>query len=241
MKNRSLIEELGDEKISPYVRYMQTFVGKESFYSLIQYELLTTILGSLPGAAGLFLRNKFYRLLLQNIGKGTFFGKGLVLRCPGRISIGNQVMIDDYGVLDAKGINSKIDLGDQILVGRNCNFNCNNSTIRMGKFLSIGPFCLISSRSQIEIGSYVLIGAGTQIIAGGHSYDDPDKPIIFQKRVSRGILIEDNVWIGSSCVIIDGVTIGKNSIIGAGSVVTKSIPTFSIVLGNPARVIQKRK
>jgi acetyltransferase-like isoleucine patch superfamily enzyme len=150
-------------------------------------------------------------------------------------------MIDDQVVLDAKGATSHIELGDQILMGRSTILSCYDSTIRIGKFVSIGPFCFFASRSHIDIGSNVAIGSGTHILAGGHSFEDPETPVIRQERISKGVVIEDNAWIGTGSKILDGVTVGRDSIVGAGSVVTKDVPAYTMVLGNPARVIQKRK
>jgi acetyltransferase-like isoleucine patch superfamily enzyme len=78
-------------------------------------------------------------------------------------------------------------------------------------------------------------------MAGSHASDDPDIPITQQERLSEGIVIKDNVWIGASATILDGVTIGSGSIVGAGSVVNKDVPADSLVLGNPARMIKNRR
>ena len=241
INERPLVAELGDDKLSPYKKYLQIFVGQDSIGQFLKYELLTALLAPFPGAIGYFLRRECYRLLLAKVGKGTVIGKNVILRCPRRVSIGEKVMIDDGVVLDAKGTSSSIEIGDRILIGRNSVLSCSDSTIRMGNLISIGAFCTISSRSLIDIGSYVQIGTGTQLMAGSHTYDNPDTPTILQERVSKGIKVEDSVWLGNASIILDGVAIGRNSIIGAGSVVTKDVPPYSMVLGNPARVIQKRK
>lgn len=241
MNDKPLVEELGDDRLSPYQRYLQMFVGHDSWLALLRYELLTMLLGPLPGALGYVLRGKCYPLLLQHLGRGTIVGRGVTLRSPGRVRIGARVLIDDYAVLDAKGGDSLIELGDQILVGRNTILSCNNARIRIGNFVSMGPFCFFASKSHIDIGSNVSIGSGTHMLAGSHVFDDPDTPVIRQARVSQGITVEDNVWIGSGTKVLDGVTIGQNSIVGAGSVVSKDVPPWTVVLGNPARVIQKRK
>jgi acetyltransferase-like isoleucine patch superfamily enzyme len=150
-------------------------------------------------------------------------------------------MIDDYSVIDAKGNSSLIQLGNRILLGRNNILSCNESRIRIGDYVSIGPFCFFASKSQIDIGSNVAIGSGTHLLAGTHDMSDPAKAVIHQARVSKGIIVEDNVWIGTGTKILDGVTIGRNSIVGAGSVVVRSIPAYSTVVGNPARVVEKRQ
>jgi acetyltransferase-like isoleucine patch superfamily enzyme len=241
MNNRPLVEALGDESESPYRQYLRMFVGEESPAALLRYELITGLLGPMPGAAGYFLRKRFYPSLFRKVGRGSVFGRSVVLRSPGRISVGKRVMVDDYAVLDAKGHTSSIVLGDKILLGRNTILSCNNARISIGSLVSIGPFCFFASKSHIDVGSNVSIGSGTHLLAGTHAVDDPTTPIILQERISQGITVEDDVWIGSGSKILDGVTIGRGSIVGAGSVVSKDVPPFSMVLGNPARVLQKRK
>jgi acetyltransferase-like isoleucine patch superfamily enzyme len=240
MNERPLVEELGDGKETPYQRYCRMFIGEGSLGALLRYEVMTGVLGPMPGALGYALRASCYRWLLHRIGRGSVFGRSVTLRCPAHISIGARVMIDDYVVLDAKGVTSSIELGDQILLGRHCILSCNEAMIRIGNFVSIGPFCFFASKSHITIGSNVSIGSGTHLMAAGHAYDVPDIPIIRQQRLSKGIVLDDGVWIGSGSKILDGVTIGRDSIVGAGSVVSKDVPAWSIVLGNPARVVQKR-
>ena len=166
---------------------------------------------------------------------------GVVLRCPGQIALGNHVLLDDLVVLDAKGSGSQVTIGDQVLIGRSSILSCHEATIQIGDFVSIGPFVHIACKSHLSIGSNVAIGSGVQILVGSHATDDPDTPIIQQQRLSEGIVLEDNVWIGATATILDGVTIGSGSIVGAGSVVNKDVPPASVVLGNPARVIQNRQ
>ena len=241
MKERPLIEQLGSRQQSAYKQYQEVFVGKETFGAFLKYELITFFLGPMPGALGYAMRKIGYQWLLERVGKGSVFGTGVVIRSPGRISIGNRVMIDDYVVLDAKGNTSMIKMGDEILVGRNTIISCNEAIIRVGNFVSIGPFCFFASKGLIEIGSNVSIGSGTHLLAGSHSFDDPDLPIIQQARTAKGIIVEENVWIGTGSKILDGVTVGRNSIVGAGAVVSKDVPAWTVVLGNPARVVEKRK
>ena len=241
MNEQPLVAQLGSQKVSPYRQYLRIFVGDESLAAFLRYELLTGILGPLSGALGYFLRGKSYRWILEKVGPGSVFGRGVVIRSPRQISIGESVMIDDGVVLDAKGATSKIKLGNQILLGRQSILSCNEAQIRIGNFVSIGPFCFFACKSRIEIGSNVSIGSGAQLMAGGHIADDPDTPIIHQARSAKGIMIDDGAWIGTGAIILDGVTVGHNSIVGAGAVVSKDVPAWTVVLGNPARVVQKRK
>jgi acetyltransferase-like isoleucine patch superfamily enzyme len=241
MNTRPLVEELGDSGLSPYQRYKKIFVGRDSLGALIKYELYTSILGRFPGAAGYLMRKKLYPSLLRSVGSGTVFGADMVLRCPGRIGIGKGVMLDDGVVLDGKGDSSTVEIGDQVLLGRGTILSCNDSGLQIGNFVSIGPYCFIVSRSRVSIGDNVAIGAGTYILGGGHVFDDPDTPVIHQARISKGIVIGDGAWIGIGARILDGVTIGENSIVGAGAVISKDVPAWSVAMGNPARIVEKRK
>lgn len=241
MNERPLVEELGGGADSPYRRYLRIFVGRPSLAAFVRYELITGLLGPMPGAAGFFLRSRCYPWLLQSMGIGTAIGRSVTLRSPGRIALGRRVMVDDCATLDAKGERSSIRLGDDILVGRHTILSCNDSAIRMGDFISIGPFCFFASKSVIEVGSHTSIGAGSLFMAGSHESADPDAPVIMQARTSKGIIIGENGWIGSGVTVLDGVTIGQNSIIGAGAVVSRDVPAWTVSMGNPARVIEKRK
>jgi acetyltransferase-like isoleucine patch superfamily enzyme len=241
MNERPLVEQLGSHDESPSRRYRRIFVGSQSLGDLLRYEFLTGLLGPMPGAAGYWLRARGWRGLFAGLGRGCAFGCGIALRSPGRITIGDRVMIDDLAVLDAKGEGSRIRLGNDILIGRNTILSCNEAVIETGDLISIGPFCFFASKGGIRLGSGVSIGSGTHLMAGGHVSEDPDAPVLKQARTALGITVEDNVWIGSGAKLLDGVSIGRNSIVAAGSVVSKDVPEYSIAMGNPARVVGKRK
>ena len=241
MNESSLVETLADESESSAQRYLRMFVGQSSLLALLRYEVLTGLLGPMPGALGYWLRSKCYPWFLQQMGPGTICGRGVVIRCPGQIGLGNHVMLDDYVVLDAKGTGSHVMIGERVLIGRASVLSCNEATIQIGDFVSIGPAVHILSKSRVQVCSHVQVGAGAKLVGGSHATDDPDIPITQQERTSEGIVLEDNVWIGASAVLLDGVSIGSGSIVGAGSVVNKDVPPDTVVLGNPARAIQNRR
>lgn len=241
MKERPLVAELADERESAAQRYRRLFVGAASTRALVHYEFVTSLLGPLPGAVGYTLRRRFYPALFDRVGRGTVFGRGITLRSPGRIAVGEHVMLDDYIVLDAKGVGSRIEIGDRVLLGRQTIVSCTDAQVRIGNFVSLGPWCLFACKSHIVIGSNVAVGPGTHFMAGSHESADTNIPIILQTRTATGITVEDNVWVGSGAHILDGVTVGHDSVIGAGAVIGKDVPPWSVVVGNPGRVVESRK
>jgi acetyltransferase-like isoleucine patch superfamily enzyme len=117
------------------------------------------------------------------------------------------------------------------------NHKCILATRTEGAFIEIGHNSGMSGVSlvafkEIKIGNNVLIGANSSIIDGDGHFE-------LGKTEPKSVLINDNVWIGANCTILKGVEIGKNSIIGANSLVITSIPENVVALGNPCRVISK--
>lgn len=112
--------------------------------------------------------------------------------------------------------------------------------IKIGNNVTLNEWVYISGYGNVTIGDAVRIGSRTTIISSDHEFGDRNKKIYQQGIKSRGgVTIEDDVFIGTGVIILDGVTIGTHSVIGAGSVVTKNILPYSVVAGNPAKVIYK--
>lgn len=99
---------------------------------------------------------------------------------------------------------------------------------------------LFASDAPITVGNSVMIGPYTRIFTQNHRYDDLKQSMYKQGYVSKPVIIEDDVWIGANCTVLPGVRIGKGSIVGAGSVVTKDVQPYSVVGGVPAKRIKKR-
>lgn len=112
--------------------------------------------------------------------------------------------------------------------------------------VSIGDNCFIgrrnffSSGNLIELGDYCLTGLDCHFLGSDHLHESPFVPYVATGTTSGGrIVIGPNCWLGSSVTVLKGVTVGYGSIIGAGSVITRDVPPFSIVVGNPGRVIRR--
>ncbi len=110
--------------------------------------------------------------------------------------------------------------------------------VTIGDNTSIGEYSHMWGQGGIFIGKNVLIAAHCCISSLNHNYSAPI--ITFGGVIANPVVIEDDVWLGYNVVILPGVTIGQGSVIGAGSVVVKDIPPYSVAVGNPAKVIKKR-
>ncbi len=105
-----------------------------------------------------------------------------------------------------------------------------------GTFLNLGV--MIAASELIEIGDHCMLANGCFVTDASHRFNDPSLPVPWQGFTSKGpTRIGDNVWCGAHVVVTSGVTIGRRSVIGANSVVTKDIPPYSIAAGVPAKVI----
>lgn len=150
------------------------------------------------------------------------FGEGSTLECllhirnPENIFIGKKVQIQQ-GVVLRPRIN-KIIIGD---------------------YTGINPYVTIYGK--VSIGQYNMIAPHVMLAGGNHAIKSIDTPMILSSEgTNKGIIIEDDVWIGANSIITDGVKIGKGAVIAAGSVVTKDVKPYEIVGGNPAKVIKSR-
>jgi acetyltransferase-like isoleucine patch superfamily enzyme len=107
--------------------------------------------------------------------------------------------------------------------------------IRIGATSVVNRRCYLDGRGGLTIGDNVSISPECYILSASHDVQSPT----FQSRMAS-VLIEDRAWIGARAIVLPGVTIGVGAVVGAGAVVTKSVPPFTIVAGNPAREIGKR-
>ena len=179
---------------------------------------------SLIRAKALVLRGNFrkayFRFFGMKIGKNAVLGN-IICEWPDKISLGDGANIEDHVVFKiTKPFNDEniISIGDRVFVGMGCEFNCNTKVI-------IGDDCLIASNTTfVDTGHEIKMGA----------------KINTQNCTVGEIQLEEDVWIGTNCIILKGVTIGKGSVIGAGSLVNKSIPEYQIWAGVPARFIRNR-
>jgi acetyltransferase-like isoleucine patch superfamily enzyme len=149
-------------------------------------------------------------------------GKGSIIRRKARLdiypnhnfSIGYRTIVEDYAIINNG-------MGD-IIIGDRCGIT---SRVKL-----VGP---------VTIGNLVTMGSNSQITGLTHNFEDVSKPIKDQGVTPAVTIVEDDVWIGGNSVIIQGLRIGTHTIIASGSVVTRDVPPYSVVAGNPARIIKQ--
>lgn len=171
------------------------------------------------------IRIHHYKNMLGGYDSNFSVGTGIVMTNPQCVFLGKNVGVGDntfFGpVTEYMGIayNPKIVIGEGTWVGKNCS---------------------IAAIHRVEIGKNVLFAGHVHITDHSHGYEDISKPMNVQPLISKGpVVIEDDCWLGFSCEILSGVHIGKHCVVAARAVVTKDVPAYSVVAGNPARIIKK--
>ena len=153
------------------------------------------------------------------IGKDVTFQNPQFLHFGKNIGIGKHTYFLPLNSYGGKSYNPRIIIGDGCWIGIRNSFAAIN---------------------EIKIGNHVLFAGYVHITDHSHGYEDISRPIMPQELFSKGpIEIEDDCWLGFGCEILSGVHIGKHAIIASRSVVTKDVPAYSIVAGNPARIIKQ--
>lgn len=109
--------------------------------------------------------------------------------------------------------------------------------IHIGDHVYLNCLCTILDCNEVHIGHHVMMGPAVQIYTAAHALEAEAR--IQGWEVAKPIVIEDNVWIGGAAILLPGVRIGRNAVVGAGAVVSRSVPANTVVAGNPARVIRE--
>ena len=162
------------------------------------------------------------------------------------LSKDNDKIVIDPSVIIYPNVVLNTEYGGKIIIGNNTELLYGvllmtyGGNIRIGNHCSINPYTVLYGHGNLTIGNNVLIAGHCLIIPSNHKFNDINMPIREQGVTKKGIVIEDNVWIGSGCRILDGVTIGTGAIIAAGAVVNKDVLANTVVGGVPAKMIKKR-
>lgn len=222
---------------------LQLYLSRQAS-SLGRYILEQVILGLfgwIPSIVGVGLRAFVYRLIMRldgivaiendvricfadqiRLAKGVYVDKGVYLHaCPNGIEIGEDTLIMHHAELHVYNFRDLPHAG-----------------IKVGKGCLIGEFCVIRGMGGVTIGDRVYLSPMVHIHPNNHIFTDPDVCFIDQGITAVGVTIEEQCWIGAMAIILDGVTVGRCSVVAAGAVVTKDVPPYCLVAGVPARVIR---
>lgn len=161
---------------------------------------------------------KFDTRNIKKLGNGVIFEEGVLIFHPENVEIGDNVYIGHKTILKAYHKNDMI----------------------IGECTWIGQCCFFHSAGGIYIGKSVGIGPHTKILTSVHDEKQIETPVIDNELIFNEVVIEDGCDIGIGSIILPGIHIGEGSIIGAGSIVTKDIPEYSVWAGNPAKQLRKR-
>jgi acetyltransferase-like isoleucine patch superfamily enzyme len=230
---------------SALARYQDVVVGHRSLLGLVYFELCQW-LAFVPGALGLMLRQLCWPRLFRSCGKKVYFGSNVTLMHPNRIAIGDRAVVSNGCVLDARNPASEIaiTIGSDAMLSQGVMLSCKNAIITLGERVGIGPYTVVQATNDdpVLIDDDAVIAAHCYIAGGGqYRMDRLDVPIARQPmRRTGGTRIGAGVWLGAHVNVLGGVTVGRDSVVGAGSVVTRSLPEMTICIGTPARVVRRR-
>ena len=194
-----------------------------------------------------FLRGLREKLFMGESSGWVLVGKQVSIRYAAYLQAGKELIIEDYAEINARST-QKIILGNRVTIGKYAIIRPGNlyggepgEGLVVGDHSNIGPYCYIGCSGHISIGNNVMISPRVSIYAENHVFDKTDATIKSQGVKKEKVVIEDDCWIASNSILLAGVTIGKGSVVAAGSVVTQDVPPYSVVAGVPARVIKNRR
>ena len=188
------------------------------------------------------VRNDYYKTKLKHMGENVQIGKGVKFVNPEYISLGDNVRICDDVTLISRG-EGGITLGNGVWLNERVYLDTESADtgyIKIEDKVYIGTGTTLFGHKGLEIGDNVLLAQNITLTPYSHIFDDPERNIITQGGHSEKVTIGRDSYIGMGVDIMYSGNIGEGSVVGAGSVVVKSIPPYSVAVGNPAKVIKKR-
>lgn len=188
------------------------------------------------------VRKDYYKTKLKHMGENVQIGKGVKFVNPEYISLGDNVRICDDVTLIARG-EGGITLGNGVWLNERVYLDTESADtgyIKIEDKVYIGTGTTLFGHKGLEIGDNVLLAQNITLTPYSHIFDDPERNIITQGGHSEKVTIGRDSYIGMGVDIMYSGNIGEGSVVGAGSVVVKSIPPYSVAVGNPAKVIKKR-
>jgi acetyltransferase-like isoleucine patch superfamily enzyme len=237
--------QITDSGSSALRRYQRIVVGSYSLWATLKFELITALGSTLPGALGLWVRKRLYPFIFKRIGRGTVIGAYVIVRHPGKIELGRNVVIGDGCTLDARGDqNEGIRIGDNVIVGESSKIRCKNGDITIESDVGLGANAGLFAfgGNHLHVGESSLIGPYVYLGGTSYQHDRLDLPPSKQGyNLKGGIRIGAGCHIGANASVMDGVTIGDGCIVGAGAVVREDIPDYMLATPHQRLVMVSRK
>jgi len=213
-----------------------------SRWSQVKEALLTLLVGGIPQPFGIRFRRYLYRLIFARQGKTCSVYKDVDIIGGKSIEIGDNVKINRGTCLNGKACNSKICLGNGTVLERGVYIKVTgsgNCHIEIGENARVGAYTCMADPGHIKIGQSCLISSHVGIYANQHTFANSNQETRQQGFTAEGIVIENDCWLGTGVKVMHGVTIGRGSVVGAGAVVTKDLPPYSVAVGVPVKVISR--
>lgn len=188
-----------------------------------------------------YIKSKIYKLftpIIRNI-IIEYHKSPKVTGKKGNLEIANNVVIRDNVEFECK--QGVISVGEGSIILQDVKILSYGGVISIGNNVSINSLCILYGHGGLTIGDNVRIANSSIFIPSNHNFNDINVPIWKQGETSNGIVLEDDIWIGSNVKVLDNVRISKGIVVGAGSVVTKSLDKeYGIYVGVPAKFIKYR-
>lgn len=188
------------------------------------------------------VRKEYYKGLLKHMGENVQIGKNVKFVNPQYISLGDNVRIDDDVTLIARG-EGGIEIGNNTWLNERVYLDTerpDEGYFKIANDVYIGTGTTLFGHVGFEIGDHCLLAQNITSTPYSHIYEDPSRNIIEQGGHTKKIVIGRDTYVGMGVCIMYTGSIGEGSVIGSGSVVVKPIPSYSVAVGNPAKVIKKR-
>jgi acetyltransferase-like isoleucine patch superfamily enzyme len=217
--------------------------GRE--YSLDPNIPLSVLLSIAVRRLSWLVRGNLKSLLLRQRFCSVFVAPGGSWRNARMIRFGRGITIERGVILD--GLSRRgVEIGDDVMIGAYCFIRASmlsnlGEGLSIGKKSSLDAYSFIGAGGGVFIGDCVIMGQHVSFHAENHQYDRLDVPIREQGTTRRGIVVEDDCWVGSNVTFLDGAHVGQGCVIAAGTVVRGEIPEYSVVAGVPGRVLKSRK
>jgi acetyltransferase-like isoleucine patch superfamily enzyme len=216
--------------------YCEVNIGRDGLAPLLAYETAMCLGQRCPGALGEGLRRILYRGLFKSFGKRVRIGKNVIIRHPGQIELGDDVVIHDHSVLTVRGRTSRIVIEDGVHIGEKTVLSCAGGVLHLEDHVHLGRRCRLSSLQGIHVSRETLIHDDVCLTGAGHAYDRRDIPIIKQEVTCKGpIVIGPWTEIGHRATVLDGVSLGKGCNLLDEAMVHSNWGEGVCLAGTPAR------